>query len=42
MHGKVWEWCEDSYYETYAGAPTDGSALLSGVGSERRLFYVIA
>jgi formylglycine-generating enzyme required for sulfatase activity len=26
MHGNVWEWVEDCYRDTYAGAPTDGSA----------------
>ena len=30
MHGNVWEWVEDSWHETYDGAPTDGSAWLSG------------
>lgn len=32
MHGNVSEWCQDWMHldETYAGAPTDGSAWLSG------------
>ena len=29
MHGNVWEWCEDRWHESYAGAPEDGSAWLS-------------
>jgi formylglycine-generating enzyme required for sulfatase activity len=29
MHGNVWEWVEDCYVESYAGAPTDGSAVAS-------------
>ena len=30
MHGNVWEWVQDYYHSSYAGAPTDGSAWLSG------------
>ena len=30
MQGNVWEWVEDCWYNDYAGAPTDGSAWLSG------------
>jgi formylglycine-generating enzyme required for sulfatase activity len=26
MHGNVWEWCEDAWFESYVGAPSDGSA----------------
>ena len=30
MHGNVWEWVEDCWNESYAGAPSDGSAWRSG------------
>ena len=30
MVGNVWKWLEDCWNPTYAGAPTDGSAWLSG------------
>ena len=35
MHGNVWEWVEDCWNESYAGAPSDGSAWLSGDCSKR-------
>ena len=34
LAGNVWEWVEDVYAGSYAGAPTDGSARTSG-GSDR-------
>ncbi len=30
MAGNVWQWVEDSFHRSYAGAPTDGSAWVSG------------
>ena len=30
MHGNVWEWVQDCWDDSYAGAPTDGSAWTSG------------
>ena len=29
MHGNVWEWVDDCYKPSYAGAPTDGTAVKS-------------
>jgi sulfatase modifying factor 1 len=30
MLGNVWEWTQDCYHDSYEGAPTDGSAWMSG------------
>ncbi len=30
MHGNVWEWVEDAWHDNYAGAPSDGSAWVTG------------
>jgi formylglycine-generating enzyme required for sulfatase activity len=30
MDGNVWEWVEDSWHDSYEGAPADGSAWLQG------------
>ena len=30
MHGNMWEWLEDVWHENYTGAPSDGSAWISG------------
>ena len=37
MHGNVWEWCLDEWHENYEGAPTNGSAWITGGDSGRRL-----
>ncbi|MFN6203191.1 MAG: formylglycine-generating enzyme family protein, partial [Acidobacteriota bacterium] len=37
MHGNVWEWVEDIWHGNYEGAPTDGSAWVSGSNSSRRV-----
>ena len=36
MSGNVWEWCEDVWHENYNGAPSDGSAWLTGGEQNRR------
>ncbi len=37
MLGNVWEWVEDCWHDSYAGAPTAGSAWVSGGDCEKRV-----
>jgi formylglycine-generating enzyme required for sulfatase activity len=37
VHGNVWEWVEDCAHDSYTGAPSDGSAWVSGDCSRRVL-----
>lgn len=37
MHGNAWEWTADCWAETHAGAPSDGSAVVTGDCSKRVL-----
>jgi formylglycine-generating enzyme required for sulfatase activity len=37
MHGNVWEWCQDDYYDNYANAPKDGSPWTSQSGNRKLL-----
>jgi len=36
LHGNVWEWVEDCWFDNYAGAPEDGSARTTAGGCDRR------
>ena len=37
VHGNVFEWCADAWHEDYNGAPTDGTAWVSGGNSSLRV-----
>lgn len=37
MHGNVFEWCQDTWHESYKDAPTDGSAWIEGGNESRRV-----
>jgi formylglycine-generating enzyme required for sulfatase activity len=35
LHGYIWEWCQDSWHDSYSGAPADGSAWVEQGSKER-------
>ena len=35
MAGNVWQWLQDCHHDNYSGAPTDGSAWITGDCSGR-------
>jgi formylglycine-generating enzyme required for sulfatase activity len=37
MHGNLWEWVQDCYKYSYAGAPTNGNAVADAAGCSRVL-----
>ncbi|HEX3556846.1 MAG TPA: SUMF1/EgtB/PvdO family nonheme iron enzyme [Thermoanaerobaculia bacterium] len=37
LAGNVWEWCEDTWHDSYKGAPGDGSVWLTGASSASRV-----
>ena len=37
MSGNVWEWCEDAEHKNYYGAPTNGSAWITGDTNRKML-----
>ena len=38
MHGNVWEWVEDCWHDSFAGAPSNGSAWVTGGSCSLRVF----
>ena len=35
VHGNVWEWVEDCWHDNYRGAPSDGTAWMTGGNRNR-------
>ncbi|BAZ25523.1 hypothetical protein NIES4073_64280 [Kalymmatonema gypsitolerans NIES-4073] len=41
MHGNVWEWCQDTWHDSYEGAPRDGSAWVDNYNIFYRQLYIL-
>ena len=37
MHGNVWEWCQDTWHDSYDGAPVDGKTWVDDNNHQSRL-----
>jgi formylglycine-generating enzyme required for sulfatase activity len=37
LHGNVFEWCQDTWHDSYKGAPRDGSAWIHGSDADYRV-----
>jgi formylglycine-generating enzyme required for sulfatase activity len=37
MHGNVWEWCQDTWHDSYKGAPSNGRAWVDNDNQYRLL-----